>query len=162
MFARFFSLFSLSLFPRLCCFCSGPSALTQLCDATTARSNTAYHRSGRAPFGRFGILLYVKKFILVIFCHCFAPALRAGQHAISLSRVSGSRGEALRVTLTRHMTHGVCGLGRSNSDKDIHSPGPIYSFSLPTPEGMAPKHDNKVLLSLPKNEVRGGMFSVVF
>jgi hypothetical protein len=74
--------------------------------------------------------------------------------------------EALKVTLTRHMTHGVSGLGRSDSDNGHHPfPWPylfIQLANLSKPGETAPKHDNKVLLSPSQNEVRGGMFLSVF
>jgi hypothetical protein len=87
----FFHLFSLSLFLRRCCFCSGPMHTHPTLRCHDCLLQTAYHRSGRAPFGWFGVMCTSRNLSFVLFC-CFAPALRAGQHAISLSRVSGSRG----------------------------------------------------------------------
>jgi hypothetical protein len=101
---------------------SSNSALPRLLAPTT------YHRSGYAHFRRFGIPCTSRDLSLLIFCCCSAPALRAGQHEISLSRVFVV--EALRVTLARHMTHGMFGLGRSDSDKGHPFPWPYLFIQL--------------------------------
>ena len=86
--------------------------------------------------------------------------------SIAISPCLGSRVvvvEAPRVTLTRHMTRGMR-IRALKFRQRTSIPLGLLLFIQPCqlPEGMAPEHDNKVLLSLPKNEVRGGMFSLPF
>jgi hypothetical protein len=129
--------------------------LTQLCVATTVRSTCL--SSGRARPLWVWHSVYVKKF--VIFRCCFAPALRAGPRAISLSRVSGSRGGGAESHT--YSPHDARGMRIRALEFRQRTSIPLALFihsALPTPEGMAPEHDNKVLLSFPNNEVRGGMF----
>ena len=73
---------------------------------------TAYHRGGCVPFGRFGILCTSRDLSLLY----FRSSSRCRTACNLFSRVVVVV-EALRVTPTSHMTHGVSGLGRSDSDK---------------------------------------------
>lgn len=105
-----------SLFLRLLlCFCSGPMRThppTLRCHDCSLQ--TADHRGGRACFERFDIYLaYVKRFIPFIFWLLFSSRSLC-RTACNLLVSSGTVVvvEALKVTLTRHMMHGVSGLGR--------------------------------------------------
>jgi hypothetical protein len=103
-------------------------ALTdQLCVATTARSKLPITAAGAPPLG--GLTLCVRQDLsrVIFFVIVSLQLSRAGQHAISLSPRVPCCGGALRVT---HMTHGVSGLGRSDSDKGYPFPWPYSFFQL--------------------------------
>jgi hypothetical protein len=84
-------------------------------------ASTAYHRRGRAPFGRCGTLCTSRSLFLFFVVKVFrfsSPVTYRGDVQVLVV-------EALKVTLTRHMTHGVSGFGRSDSDKGHPFPWPF-------------------------------------
>lgn len=173
-FARFFSfffsfVFAVSIyFSALVSFLFGTYAH---CTQPTLRCHDCSLQlpitgAGAPPFGGLAFLCTSRNLSLLFFCCCFRSSSPcSGQHCdLSLSRVSGSRGGGAEShTYSPHDARGMR-IRALKFRQRTSIPLGLLLFIQPCqlPEGMAPEHDNKVLLSLPKNEVRGGMFSLPF
>jgi hypothetical protein len=115
LFVPFFFFFSPSLFsisPHLSLFGPHPTLRCHECSLQGPITAARAFLGGVAPYVRHG----------GFFFFCPTVALRARRTAYKL--IDSGSGEGAEVTLVRHMTHGVSGLGRT---KHIPFPWP-YSF----------------------------------
>lgn len=140
-------------------------ALTdQLCVATSARSKLPITAAGVAALGGFTFSVRQEVYPVLFFLLLFrsSPPVQDRMQSPCLLGFC-SREEALRVTLARHMTHGASGLGRSNSDKGHHLLPWPYSFIqlANSPKERLRNMTTRCCCLFPKNEVRGGMLSIV-
>lgn len=119
LFVPFFFLFSLlpfSPFLRIC-LCSDLAQLRML-------APRAYHRGARAFLGGVAPSVRHGVFSLGFF---FRPTVALRVRRTAYKPLDSGSGEGAEVTLVRHMTHGVSGLGRTK-----HIPFPLALFIHPT------------------------------